>query len=296
MSARQASTRKILNGLLVFLTVVLLLCIGTLAALLYLSDQGSPRATAAAETRPLEYAEPTPRETAATEPVTEPVTEATQPVVIQQPTALTELLETGDITYEELVQLGCTQLVTVVAEGTTAQIGMFSCADGAWEALPQMNCEGFVGRSGVSDAKQEGDGTTPVGLYRIGSGFYIDDMPETALDLFQITEDTYWVDDPNSKFYNQRVESTENKDWNSAEQMFSYAEYTYGFVVNYNVLAQPGAGSAIFFHINDNPTAGCIATEEEMVLAYLKELDKARNPYILILDKENVEARKVVEE
>ena len=296
MSARQASTRKILNGLLVFLTVVLLMCVGALAVLVYLSNHGFAREIAEAETRYVGPAEPTPRETVATEPATEPATEATQPVVVEQPAALTELLEAGEVTYEELLQSGCSQLVTVVADGTTAQIDLFSCTDGVWEEQPQMNCAGYVGRSGVSDAKQEGDGTTPTGLYSIGSGFYIDDVPETALDLFQITEDTYWVDDPNSKFYNQRVESTENKDWNSAEQMFSYTEYTYGFVVNYNVLAEPNAGSAIFFHINDNPTAGCIATEEEKVLAYLKELDKKKNPYILILEKEKVEARKVVEE
>jgi len=147
----------------------------------------------------------------------------------------------------------------------------------------QLSCTGYVGRSGVYTKKQEGDGSTPSGLYGIGNAFYIDDAPETALSAFQITTDTYWVDDPDSKFYNQRVETVENKDWDSAEHMIDYSGYQYGFVVEYNLTAEYNAGSAIFFHVGNNPTAGCIATQAEMVKAYLAELDITRKPCVLIL-------------
>lgn len=231
----------------------------------------------------IEQTQPTEVEPA-DETVEETVEETTEmPVMLQQPAELTKLLENRGIGYEELEQSGCSQLITVVSNGTTAKIHFYSREADVWEELPELNCDGRVGRSGVSVDKQEGDGSTPSGLFGIGSAFYIANQPDTGLDLFQITDQTYWVDDPNSAFYNQRVEGTQNKDWNSAEYMISYDVYRYGFVVDYNPQAVKGAGSAIFFHIGDTPTAGCIATGENIVLAYLKELTKERNPHILIV-------------
>jgi len=235
---------------------------------------------AEAETSPEEATQPT-----QTEPV-EQTTEAVAPP--QQPSALTALLDSSGITCEELAQNGCAQLVTVAASGTTAQIRFFSCEEGIWEEKPEMTCQGHVGRNGVNADKQEGDGCTPTGLYGIGSAFYIHDLPATGLDTFQITDKTYWVDDPNSAFYNQRVEGTQDKDWNSAEHMISYDVYRYGFVVEYNLQAEKNAGSAIFFHLGNTPTSGCIATGESMVLAYLKELDREQNPHILIIRGDDI--------
>lgn len=56
--------------------------------------------------------------------------------------------------------------------------------------------------------------------------------PNTGLTTFKITNDTYRVDDPNSAYYNKRVDGTQNKDWNSAEYMIDHpTEYEYGFVI-----------------------------------------------------------------
>ncbi len=233
---------------------------------------------------PVETTTPTEPTTAPTEPTTtpvEPTTEVIDPP--RQPAQLTAMLENNGITFDKLAQNGCTQLVTVAASGTTAQIRFFSCEEGIWEERPELACQGRVGRNGVAADKQEGDGCTPTGLYGIGSAFYIQNLPHTGLDTFQITDKTYWVDDPNSRFYNQKVEGTQNKDWNSAEHMISYDVYRYGFVVEYNLQAVKNAGSAIFFHLGNTPTSGCIATGESMVLAYLKELDREQNPHILIV-------------
>jgi L,D-peptidoglycan transpeptidase YkuD (ErfK/YbiS/YcfS/YnhG family) len=102
--------------------------------------------------------------------------------------------------------------------------------------------------------------------------------------MFQITEGTYWVDDPGSRHYNRRAEGAESRDWDSAEHMIDHESgYKYGFVIEYNAERVPGAGSAIFFHIGANRTAGCIAAAEEDVLNYLAALDTAKNPYILII-------------
>lgn len=217
--------------------------------------------------------------------VSETETTYTEPPSIsihEQPEELTKLLDLNSTTYEDLAQENCSQLVVVIASGTSASIRFYSCSDGLWQEIHEMSCTGHVGRSGVLSNKREGDGGTPAGIYAIGNAFYIQDEPETALEVFQITPDTYWVDDPNSTFYNQRVEGTDNKDWSSAEHMIRYDAYQYGFVIEYNTSGKYAAGSAIFFHIGDHPTAGCISTAESMVLTYLAELDPNKQLRILI--------------
>lgn len=225
---------------------------------------------------------PTEATTVPAEETIEETRESTRP--LPQPGELTACLQRARTDYDALQAAGCTQLVVVSAKGTWAQIQYYRYTAGVWEEQPALKCEGYVGAGGVSDQKREGDGATPAGLYPIEEAFYIRQLPQTGLDAFQITQDTYWVDDPNSAFYNQRVEGTAEKDWASAEHMISYPQYRCGFVVGYNMPVQPAAGSAIFFHIGSSATAGCIATTETMVLAYLKELDKACSPHILILN------------
>lgn len=226
-------------------------------------------------------------ETTQTEEETEaettvPSTEPSEPV--PQPARLTELLEKSGVSYEELAQKNCSQLITVVSHDTSAQIRFFLCREGIWEELPELYCQGYVGRNGVSAEKREGDGRTPGGLFGIGSAFCISDPPDTRLDVFRITADTYWVDDPESAFYNQKVEGTRDKDWNSAEHMIRYEEYRYGFVVEYNPRCEKNLGSAIFFHVGKGYTAGCVAAGEDMVLNYLQVLDKEKCPHILIIN------------
>ena len=178
-----------------------------------------------------------------------------------------------------------TDTITVFTDdedSTNASISFYTCIDGLWVKDDTLSCYGFVGRQGTVDNMSEDISGTPKGLYSIGSAFYRNNTPETRLNVFEITQDTYWIDDPDSKFYNQRVEGTSEKDWDSAEHMIDYSNYDYGFVINYNMPAQYNAGSAIFFHVGYAPTAGCVAVSEDMVLQYLKNLDIAKNPYILI--------------
>lgn len=181
--------------------------------------------------------------------------------------------------------LSCGQLVIVESQGSSAVVYFYEKQEnGIWQS-GGLTVSGWVGSNGVDKKSQEGDYKTPSGLYSIGEAFYIDNEPATGLDTFKVTENTYWVDDPSSEFYNQRVEGTENKDWDSAEHMISYYySYRYGFVVNFNMNpVVPGRGSAIFFHCGTGPTAGCIAVSESDVLNYLEKLDKNKNPCILLM-------------
>lgn len=208
--------------------------------------------------------------------------EETENIQNVQPEEFTRLLEKSGVNID---QLNCGQLVIVESSGNSAEVSFYEKdEDGLW-CDKNLTVSGWVGSNGVDDKSQEGDYKTPFGLYSIGEAFYIYDQPATGLDSFQVTENTYWVDDPNSQYYNQRVEGTENMDWNSAEHMLSYSiSYKYGFVVNFNMdPIVPGKGSAIFFHCGSGPTAGCIAVPESSVLSYLEQLDKSKSPCILMI-------------
>ena len=221
----------------------------------------------------------------------ETVQETLQPTTVPEPTepevtapdSLLAVLTKNNIALQDLDFLGCTQLVTVISDGTSAQIDLYLLENYQWQQQVALHCSGHVGKNGTTAEKREGDKATPKGLYPITEAFYIQDAPQTGLPLFQITEDTYWVDDPASKYYNKRVEGVADKDWSSAEQMIRYVEnYAYGFVVGYNTEGTPGAGSAIFMHVSNRYTAGCIATDKDYVLQYLAILSAEKMPYILI--------------
>lgn len=205
------------------------------------------------------------------------------PAALTAPDTMTEILAQGGTSLQQLSDIGCTQLVTVSSSGSSAEIRFFGCENNTWTADDSLTCSGFVGRNGVTADMHEGGNASPFGLYHIGDAFYIYDQPFTGLNSFQVTSDTYWVDDPDSSHYNQHMEGTAEKDWNSAEHMIDIDGYRYGFVIDYNTAAAYGKGSAIFFHISSNPTAGCVGTSESNVLAYLSKLNASANPFILIV-------------
>lgn len=221
---------------------------------------------------------PTTAATVATTATTVAVTEA--PVIAPEAMELT--LQAQGYSLETLEQLACTQLLTVVSDGQRARIVFYIREGSAWQAV--FACDGFVGKKGTTDQKREGDLCTPRGLYPIGEAFYIGLPPQTLLPAFAITGQTYWVDDPNSVYYNQRVEGTQNRDWRSAEHMIRHEDlYGLGFVIGYNTRdIVPGAGSAIFFHRGDSYTAGCVAVGHEDLLELLAGLDGRCMPHILI--------------
>lgn len=177
------------------------------------------------------------------------------------------------------------QLVVIDSTGGTVKAHFFEADENdEWSERPDLAVRAWGGSNGIRPKQREGDKVTPVGQFPILQAFYIGSKPQTGLDSFQITNGTYWVDDPHSVYYNQHVEGTENKDWNSAEHMISYPDnYKYGFVIGYNLECIPGLGSAVFFHIKQKDTTGCVAVPEKACLQYLAALDKNKDPYILIV-------------
>ena len=226
-----------------------------------------------------------------TEPETEEISseetssETAESTEVQQVSQSEEFIRLMSKCGIDINMVDCSQLVVVESSGNEALVSFYEKQDsGLWQDTG-LTVSGWVGVNGVDEKSQEGDGKTPYGLFSVGEAFYIEEEPETGLNSFQVTENTYWIDDPQSVYYNQKVEGTENKDWNSAEHMMSYYQsYKYGFIVNFNIdPIVPGKGSAIFFHCGTAPTAGCVAVPESSVLSYLERLDKNKNPYILLM-------------
>lgn len=221
-------------------------------------------------------------------PVTESVAEETQPTEATTATVkesceeFEEILTRAGYSSEEI---DSEQLITVDAYGDTAVVNAFEKVGGVWVKADVLNlCSGYVGSQGVSADASEYASYTPKGLFPLGTGFGICDDPGTGLDYFQVTEESYWVDDVNSVYYNQYVEGTENKDWSSAEHLIEYdGYYDYCVFIEYNTNpVVPGKGSAFFLHVGSSPTAGCVAISEDDMVSTLRWLDKEKNPQILI--------------
>lgn len=155
--------------------------------------------------------------------------------------------------------------------------------NGNWELV--LETDALIGKNGLGKTK-EGDGKTPVGVFRFTDAFGILENPGTKMEYVQVSERHYWVDDSGSKYYNQfiSIDEVEN-DWESAEHICEYGEsYHYVLATSYNSDCIPGAGSAVFLHCTSDgatTTAGCIAIPE----SYMKEIIRNVEPEcVLIID------------
>jgi len=116
--------------------------------------------------------------------------------------------------------------------------------------------------------KHEGDGRSPAGIHSFAQrfGFAALQNVSPTWHYTALTPSVVCVDDPNSVYYSNIVDSTVvRKDWKSAEEMHSISEYKMGMNINYVTDRKEQTGSCIFFHIWDAPhvgTTGCTAIDE----------------------------------
>ena len=183
-----------------------------------------------------------------------------------------------------------TQMIVIAGEDTHATVSMHTkSTDGTW--VENFSVNGRLGWAGLGKQK-EGDGKTPIGVFRFMAAFGIKENPGlSVLPYLHVDERHHWVDDPNSKYYNQCVSTDEvTADWASSEHLYKLApSYHYSLALNYNEECVPGVGCAIFLHCpNDTfgPTAGCIAIPEENMIQAMKLL---RSDCVIIIDyKDNI--------
>lgn len=159
-----------------------------------------------------------------------------------------------------------------------------------------------IGKNGAVEPseKREGDQKTPLGVYKIGPAFGNGTKRPVNFPYIPVTDNSYFVDDQESEFYNKWVEigdhapiegysyitSSQEKTFKSAEHLKDFKkQYDKAFIIEFNTTEPKiGGGSAIFFHVKGTSgyTGGCVAIEDNEMEFIYRWLDKKQNPYIVI--------------
>jgi len=186
---------------------------------------------------------------------------------------------------------GETEQLTVVfpvrPDSTQGVVYLFDRRADGW-SLQAGPLPSVVGRNGFArpGEKREGDGRTPAGLFPLEFAFGYATSIATKMPYRQATDDDLWVDDVNSKDYNQWVKRGQTNASSFEEMKLGDHRYRYGLATGYNrhpVVA--GLGSAIFIHVwkeEGISTSGCVALAETDLVAILEWLDPGKNPMVLM--------------
>lgn len=137
-----------------------------------------------------------------------------------------------------------------------------------------------LGKGGVieAEAKREGDGCSPLGVWTIRRILFRPDKggrPDTGLPTKALERDDGWCDAPADPAYNKPVKLPHAA---SAETMWREDDVydLVGVLAHNDDPPVPGLGSAIFLHLarpNYEPTEGCVALarpDMEALLAMAK--------------------------
>jgi L,D-peptidoglycan transpeptidase YkuD (ErfK/YbiS/YcfS/YnhG family) len=135
--------------------------------------------------------------------------------------------------------------------------------------------------------KQEGDKCSPAGIFKLPFAFgQSESAPSLRLPYTHLSPSMVGVDDPQSRYYNQVVDSSKvERDWSSNEAMARHGRlYQWGAFIGHNPQSVPGGGSCIFLHLWPGPgrgTAGCTAMAEQDIRQVLEWLDPAQEPRLV---------------
>jgi len=164
------------------------------------------------------------------------------------------------------------------AKDIRANLVIFTAySDGRFD-LGQRTVRCALGRSGVTpaEAKREGDGASPLGVWPIRRVLYRPDRgapPQTRLPVVAIQENDGWCDAAGDAAYNRPVALPYPA---SCERMWR-DDGVYDLVVVLGHNDDPPVspmGSAIFLHVAREgyaPTEGCVALALDDVRAFLAE-------------------------
>ena len=175
-------------------------------------------------------------------------------------------------------------------EGPTKTVVSYYEKDTSGKFNQIFSVDAVCGMKGISAEKVEGDKKTPQGVYTFPMAFGMKDNPGSILPYHKVVNGDHYVDDSNSRYYNQLVnEFSVARDWSSSENLITQApQYNYALVMNYNETNTPGKGSAIFLHCpkitNNTGTSGCISIPEERMKELLLKVDA--NTKIIVVPEE----------
>lgn len=157
----------------------------------------------------------------------------------------------------------CPQQVRVQARATATTYAVVTLTEcgrrvaGPWRAR--------VGFGGLSAHHREGDGTTPLGTFRIGPIIYgIAPNPGTTLAYHRLVCGDWWDEDGRSPAYNEfrHVPCGRAPPFRGGSEALWEATVAYRWfaVVEYNAARVPGRGSGIFLHVDTGrATNGCVS-------------------------------------
>ena len=180
------------------------------------------------------------------------------------------------------------QLVTVEAKSmrtTYAELRTWRKVGGCW-TLAAGPYTARLGKNGLSSNRREGDGTTPAGVYAIGSTMYGNDPnPGVRFPYRRLHCGDWWNEDPRSPSYNsfQHVGCGRKPPFAASDGMWEKPRhYPFIAVVEYNMRpVVPGKGSGIFLHAQTGgPTIGCVSIRKAELRAVLRWLRPGDRPVI----------------
>jgi L,D-peptidoglycan transpeptidase YkuD (ErfK/YbiS/YcfS/YnhG family) len=133
-----------------------------------------------------------------------------------------------------------------------------------------------LGRAGITQHKQEGDGATPAGMLELRRVLYRADRiarPIASLPIEPIAPEDGWCDDPGHRDYNRPVRLPH--DGRHEALWRRDALYDLIGVLGWNdAPVERGRGSAIFLHParpDRGPTEGCVALALPDLLTLLSD-------------------------
>ena len=136
-----------------------------------------------------------------------------------------------------------------------------------------------IGKSGLSNAKKEGDLKTPKGKFKLGMIYYRKDKIKSLICKLQkktIKKNMGWCDDPSSSKYNQEVKLPYKY---KTEKLYR-KNSIYDILINIKYNQSPAIknnGSAIFLHLTNKKykaTKGCISILKRDLLKILPMINK----------------------
>jgi L,D-peptidoglycan transpeptidase YkuD (ErfK/YbiS/YcfS/YnhG family) len=193
----------------------------------------------------------------------------------------------------QLASTGGAQQVVIVdapsASSTTATLTGYENDGGGWYqavgAMPAVNgANGWL----PGQSRTEGDGTTPEGMYAIGSTVYgTNANPGTSFTYHQLVCGDWWDEDSASPTYNtfQHVACGTTPTYAGASEALWTEGNAYPAmaVIDYNTPPSGPLGSGIFLHANiGTPTQGCVSLPLPDLDAVLDWLKPTLHPVIVM--------------
>ncbi len=190
---------------------------------------------------------------------------------------------------------GSRQVIVVTASSarsTVATLRAFAVTNGVWHlAFHPMRAR--VGRHGWMSAtrRREGDGTTPEGIFTVGTTFYgTRPSTGTAFRFHRLVPGDYWDENPttgaayNTFRHSSNTNCARNPFGGGTECLWRGSPaYNYLAVIDFNTPAAGPFGSGIFLHTGlAAATSGCVSVAQVELVRILRWLRPSASPRIVL--------------